>query len=361
MSGNSMFVSEQSVEIKSAISNLFPEIKFNGDGKILKFTDTEREYDLLRHGVAILVNKDSVFRVAGADAKDYFHRISTNDINQLAEDFYTPTLFLNDKGKIIDRSILLAFESDFLLLSGSLYKQKLKSWIERYIITEDVQMNDISEEYITLDIYGPQAEGFVTLLLGDRIKELDEKKFVIENIEGIDSIIIKDYVNNYFYFKVLINSKNLVALFELVRNNHSVFDVCFAGTEAFELFRVEMGFPGYPNEINDEFNPYDVNLLEDVNFKKGCYIGQEVIARLDTYESSRRNLTGFCFDGEIPDLPMEIFNVRKEPCGVMTSAAYSKVMNEPVGIGPVKIKCLNEDLYLQDGRKIEIKPLPFKP
>lgn len=357
------FISEQNIDYNNIIKGIFPGIQYTEDGKVLTFTNVEREYDFLLHGAALTLNPVSVWRISGSDAKDYIHRVSSNDILGLLPDHYRATLFLNDKGKIIDRAVIMDFESDMLMTSGVLYKEKFKSWIERYIISEDIKFEDVSDQYIAVNVYGSQAEGFITFLFGDKSSEFNEKEFIIDSVEGIDTIIIKDNLNEYFFFTLLINSKSLPLFFRYIKENHSVFDVCFAGTKAFDIFRIEKGIPSYPNEISDNFNPYDINLIGDVSFNKGCYIGQEVIARLDTYSTGKRELTGFILDGEISELPAKVTLNGEETVGEITSVTYSKLLNETIGIGPLKKKIAeNEELvdFKAGDVKLKIERLPFK-
>ncbi len=357
-----MFISDQYIHLFDTLRSIFENIRYSDKREIISFTDSEAEYEALTHGVGLTIHDAGVVRLSGKDVKDYLHRVSSNDINSLEEEHYKATLFLNDKGKILDRTNILNFETDFLMVAGGHLKDKLIHWIEKYIITEDVELEDISEQYFLVNIFGPQAEGFITLYYGDRTEEFESRRFVLDSIEGIDSILYKDYLNNYYFFSVLINSKSLLDFCKFIRESHSVFDVRFAGSEAFEIFRVEKGIPFYPNEINDDFNPYDLNMLTEVSFNKGCYIGQEVVARLDTYSGGRRKLSGFCFEGELPDVPVQVFNSTKENMGVITSCVHSKLLEHPIGIGPLKEKVdvENSTLYLEDGREIKIESLPFR-
>ncbi len=62
-----------------------------------------------------------------------------------------------------------------------------------------------------------------------------------------------------------------------------------------DAYKIENGIPSDPNELNDLYNPHEAKLIDLVDFKKGCYIGQEVIARLDTYDKVQKHLVGLCF------------------------------------------------------------------
>ncbi|RMD48096.1 MAG: hypothetical protein D6830_07545, partial [Ignavibacteria bacterium] len=205
----SMFVNEENVEMKDTLHSVFESIRFSNAREILSFTEFEAEYDALVHGVGLTIHNAGILKIGGKDALDYLHRISTNDLIKLGDEKYRATLFLNDRGKIIDRANVLHFGDDLLMVSSKHHKEKLIHWLRKYIITEDVIIEDVSDQYFLVNIFGPQALGFITLYYGDRTAEFNEYKYILDSIEGIDSILYKDYLNNYYFFSILINSKNL--------------------------------------------------------------------------------------------------------------------------------------------------------
>jgi folate-binding protein YgfZ len=73
----------------------------------------------------------------------------------------------------------------------------------------------------------------------------------------------------------------------------------FTGEAAYSMYAVEQGIPRAPYEINEDYNPHEINLAGDVSFTKGCYIGQEVIARLDTYDKVQKRLMGIIYSKEV--------------------------------------------------------------
>jgi folate-binding protein YgfZ len=98
------------------------------------------------------------------------------------------------------------------------------------------------------------------------------------------------------------------------------------GSIAYEAYRISRGLPSRPGEISELYNPYDISLTDDVSYTKGCYIGQEVIARLDTYQKSKRRLAGLLFEGLAPGREGQRLLKGERDIGVLTSA-----LNVPVG------------------------------
>ncbi len=123
-------------------------------------------------------------------------------------------------------------------------------------------------------------------------------------------------------------------------------------TKLYELNKVN---PAFPNELNDSFNPYEVNLIKYVNFTKGCYIGQEVIARLDTYEKVKFNFAGFILDRDYNFEDKIIYKKDLTGIGELTSKTYSPNLKAFIGLGIYNKKLSEEeltDIYLRENDEL---------
>jgi folate-binding protein YgfZ len=126
-----------------------------------------------------------------------------------------------------------------------------------------------------------------------------------------------------------------------------------------------MGIPTAPNELNSDYNPHEAGLTNYIDFEKGCYIGQEVIARLQTYDKVQKQLTGVRFSGQdITGEKLSIFNGDEE-IGKITSMVNSVKFNELIGLAYVKKNFTNskDQLTAKNGKGIAqnifLNSLPF--
>jgi folate-binding protein YgfZ len=105
------------------------------------------------------------------------------------------------------------------------------------------------------------------------------------------------------------------------------------GKEAWDLYRIARGIPGTGTEISEKHNPYDVALTDLVSYTKGCYVGQEVIARLDTYQKARKTLFGVrCSERPAGlELPVSLHKNAVQ-VGVCTSLSGSPFLGEHLGL-----------------------------
>jgi len=212
--------------------------------------------------------------VTGRDRKDLLHRLATNAIATLTAKQGTVTCFCNAKGRLIDWTVVLDRGDDLLLLSGN--PERLAGHILQFTITEDVTVRN----YMAIEIVvcGPGARGFLGV-------NLEPWQFTDANLGGVKVQVVR--VEPLFGEAYVILAPDAVALRRLLQERGVHLDPLEV-----EAMRVRWGIPAVPNEINEETNPWEAGLDEAVSLTKGCYIGQEVIARIHTYRKLRRRLAG---------------------------------------------------------------------
>ena len=331
----------------------FSKINFK-ENKVLVFNDVVKEYDLLRYGTGIRVlSSKAILKLDGKDSLDFLHRISTNDVKTLELNQIKDTIFTNEKGRILDFTKLINTEKGIYLIGGLNNNNILESWLNRYIIMEDIKVTDVTDEYIFLEFFGTQAESFLIMQCGKLISDSEEHSFHSIEFLGKKVYFYKNLLpNGQFKFTIIINNGDIVEVIEQLINDESVFDYGFVGDEAYDIFRIENMIVRFPNEINHNVNPHEVELLDAVSFTKGCYIGQEVIARLDTYDKVQRVLKRFQFDENVvvDSLPFEIFNKNDEESGFITSYINSELLKKNIGLALVRKKNIDEDLFIINGK-----------
>lgn len=279
------------ISFKEYIQNKFPESKISND-TFEFYTTFNEEKNIIKNGVGLRITENPVFiKLTGKDTLDFIHRISTNNIKDISVNQKINTLFLNEKGKFISRSTFINSNNEFYLLSESDKDNRLFNWVNKFIIMEEIKTENISEKFALLEFVGPQTNSFLTLLIGDELNNITEKDFRRFDVDGFTFNMFFTKENNQkILYKIIIEKNKLIDFYNYLDSIKSVFDLQLIGEIAYDYFRIKNLIPKFPNEINAETNPYEVNLIHEVDFKKGCYIGQEVIARLDTYDKVQRKL-----------------------------------------------------------------------
>lgn len=338
--------------------------------KIFKvFSSAAEELNSLYNGVGLRnISNLGILELSGKDVLDYLHRISTNSLKNISKESVEQTIFTSEKGKIIDIATIMNFEDHQLLICSEAHKNRVKSWIEKYIIMDDVKVNDPNGNYALLEVLGPQSDSFMTLVCGNVINEIELNKFKSVRSEGIMFFLSKlRSSNGHFKFWLLTDPENAVKLVDYMINNKGIFDFNLIGEDAFNSFRISQGIPVAPNELNDQYNPHEANAISLVNFTKGCYIGQEVIARLETYDKVQKYLKGISFNEPINEAgEYNLFDAEENEAGKVTSIAYSHKCGKYIGLAYLRKAYLQEGTFLiaknGNGKDIPVtvKNIPFR-
>lgn len=347
------------------VKNKFPGASINGT-IINSVTEFSNEYETLKNSVGIrILTENTLLKLSGKDTLDFLHRISTNDLKNLEESKNRNTLFTNEKGRLIDKTTIVRLEDGYLLLGGKGTQSLLSRWIDKYIITEDIKIIDARKEFRVAELIGPQTESYLTQLCGKCIDELPEntvKNFVMDELSAMVLKYTEKNGNKKYYMILKNDSAEKVMDYLLSQNN--IFEVKLVGEDAYNHYRIEKGWAEAPNEINDNFNPYEAGLIDEVNFKKGCYIGQEVIARLDTYDKVQKKLCGVTISGTLSsELPLTLLDEENKEAGFITSLSPNS--HNTIGLAIIRKTYSDAEKKLFAGsgiKKIEVtvKEIPFK-
>ncbi|MEE9431621.1 MAG: hypothetical protein V3V16_11305 [Melioribacteraceae bacterium] len=333
-------------EVKKYFEETFSQLEFSDDELVNTYTTLEEELNIINYGVG-LHNRShhNIIKLNGKDVLDLLQRISTNDVIGLEDFHYVNTLFTNDKGRLIDRTTLIKFAEDFFLVTSFDNDNRLLSWLNKYIITEDVKLENESGKYMLLEVLGPQAESYLTLICGKDVDELDHNKIHRVDVEELKfHLLKKQSLTGEDLYWIIAKIDGATKIIEYLLSHKSVFDLAMIGEQALKYFRIENVIPTYPGEINDNYNPYEAGLIKEVNSTKGCYIGQEVIARLDTYKKVQRTLKNVQVTGLTKtETPIEILDAHSEVIGVITSLV--KMEQENI----YNCLCYLKNKHLEDG------------
>ena len=222
----------------------------------------------------------SFYTLSGKDSLDLINRLSTNNISD-AKNEITKTIFTNENGRIIDVvSIWKINDEKLLLVCNTKNKNLLIEWIDKFTFEEEIHLKE-SNNYELIHSFN------------------DSNEIKFENFDLVDSNIkqFNDQFESFFISKSsFFNQHETVDLLfdkELCEEVNNILlsqDFKELNNDQFLSFKIKNIIPFGQNEINLSFNPLELNLIHLIDFEKGCYVGQEVIARLDTYDKVQKKL-----------------------------------------------------------------------
>jgi aminomethyltransferase len=298
------------------------------------FRPSEPEYAAAHDGAVFVRLHRGVIRGDGADRLDLLHRLSTNATRELAPGDETTTILTTDKGRILEVARIVAFADHILMILAGDDAEKVRGWLDRYTIMDDFRTADASAAFATIGVYGGRARSTVSLAIGPDLP--DAGQFRQSSVDGTRVIIMRDTrLGGAGGFLLLADAPGTDAVAaRLVEAGARELD-----QETYEALRIEAGQPALGRELSEQYNPLEAGLAQLVSFTKGCYIGQEVIARLDSYDKVQRHLVGLLLDGSVPEETPELAvheAMGDTAVGSVTSLAYSPAIGRPIALAYVR-------------------------
>jgi folate-binding protein YgfZ len=263
-------------------------------------------------GAYIDISNRTLLSMKGADSQDLLQRISTNDLSKLQTGGSVQTILTNEKGRIVDSLVVhKRNSSEFLLAGRSKTPEEILGWLNKFIIMEDVKVRNVTGDFFQFQVFDISYDEISPYLSRAKIP-----------------ILRSECRRNDFALSIAERDKEVEI--RQILHDHAIDQW---SDQDYETFRVERGIPDWPYEICDRFNPLELGLEHLVSFSKGCYVGQEVIARLDTYKKVQKRLVRFGLESDPTTLPAILMLADKE-VGIITSTASSNDLRfESMAVG----------------------------
>jgi|CXWL01.1.fsa_nt_gi folate-binding protein YgfZ len=283
------------------------------------------EYRAAREAAAFFDSSDrELLRVTGPDRESFLQGMVTNDVKGLAVSASCYAALLTPKGAMVGDVRVFKRADDFVLDTGAGFGAKVKAFLNQYLISEDAEVHD-APELKWLGLWGPQAQRELSALPSEWVLGRAPSLFA----EGID---------------VLVAAENVPRVPQMLGG------VAMLSAATAEVIRVENGMPKYGVDMVETTIPLEANLERAIHYNKGCYIGQEVIARATYRGHMNRKLTGLLVGEAAPVSGSELRRDEKK-VGWITSVVRSVRHGENLALGYVHRDSLSAgtELTMGDG------------
>lgn len=338
------------------------------------YENIKKEYLAAKGTVAIIDRSHhGRLRVGGAKRLDLLNRLTSNDLTSIAAGGGARTAMLTDKGRIIDDLRLYARDGSFFLLTSPGNAGTVKTAIESRRFRDDVTVEDVTTSTAMISLYGPQSAHLLEGICRARnLGELPVHHSAELMAGGCSFLAARTADVGGSGFNLIASADGAGGLWRALLDGGATYGLSPLGEEAYEMVRIEFGVPRFGREITSEYNPLEAGLADAVSFRKGCYVGQEVVARLDSRQKVSRHLVGMWLDpGPVPGAGSPIVAPGGEAgaaeAGRLTSVAPSLDFRRVIGLGYVRVQHAEPGTPLEvidaDGDRIgaEVAALPFRP
>lgn len=264
----------------------------------------------------------TALRLRGRDTCDLLHRITTADVRTLPVRAARPAVFCTPKGRIVAAVGIARVADAVWLLCRPGSRAAVAAHLDRYIISEDVTVEDPGDAWGTALVFGSHAAG-ISAKAG--WPEVPAGAVVAAG----DGCLVGPFGDGMG--ATLLAPR---ATLEEWTTRLAAAGAHAADAGTFERWRVVTGWAAAGRELTEAWNPLEAGLGPAISFTKGCYVGQEVVARLHYYEKRQRRLVRLALAGDPGPCPVPL-RAGTTDAGTLTSAAPA-VTSGFAGLGYVR-------------------------
>jgi tRNA-modifying protein YgfZ len=270
-----------------------------------------------------------VLVLSGKDRIDFLQRQTTNDARQAAHGRILPTVLTSPTGRILDVLYLTEDkdQDEEMLFAISLPGRgpSTTAYLQsRIFFMDQVKVLDASSDYAHFDLSGQGADQILAGLGFPAVPEGDQ--VLAATFQGGKLKAFHQDPRLGIGYQLLAPQEKR----ELIKSSLERLGARPLTGEQYEVLRVEAGIPSADRELSEEYTPLEANLEHAISVTKGCYTGQEVIARQMNYDKITRKLVGLFLERETATGSK--LQVEGKPAGVVTSCAHSPRFG-PIALG----------------------------
>ncbi len=292
----------------------------------------ENEYEMTRRADSFFYEqKRGLIEVSGKEATQFLNGLISNDVAKLAADAQMSAAFPNAQGRLIAVVRVIKKNDKFLFETEEITHETIFSNLFRFTYAGDFFVEDLSSNYRYFEI-------------SDSRFQIPNSKFIeFQNKHGIDVFVPNDAAEE---FLSQLKEKNAVEISD----------------ELHEVLRIENGVPKYGVDMDDATIVPEIGLPEVISYQKGCYIGQEIIARIHFRGHVAKQLTGLIFDDKNAAVQPndELKSPEGKNAGRITSVTFSPKLDKKIALAYVRYDYLKEGTQLTvNDSAAQVKTLPF--
>jgi folate-binding protein YgfZ len=311
-------------------------------------TTASQEYSAVRGGGAGVIDLSSRGRllVSGSEAVMFLNGLITNDLKTLALNSWMPAVFPNVQGRLLAAVRIIHRADGFLIDTENSTLETVTKLLERFTLAGDFRVTDLTSETAMLSIQGRNSAEVIRQALGEEAAGVDRQIVVTSQFENDGKVdIIRATHTAEDGFDLFVDADKAEAL----RGSLTQAGAQPVSPDTLEVLQIEAGIPRYGVDMDETNVVTETNLDDAVSFTKGCYIGQEIIARIKYRGHVAKKLTGLVLENEIELTgDAKILSSDDKEIGRVTSVTFSLRLGRSIALGYVKYD------YLAPGTSVRV-------
>jgi folate-binding protein YgfZ len=297
------------------------------------FSDFDAEYRAARESVALFdTNWHAAITLSGPDRVRYLNAIVTNDIKALGEGAGALALLLNPQGHILAELEVYAQKEKLLVLTHASVRERTIETLDKFIIMDDVTLEDVTDKLGSLAIEGPRAGAIFSQATGLAIEGFSEMAFAGVAVDEVPCHFIRHSHFGLPGAEIIAPREKLEIIWQNLHTATHAQHGAPIGMKTLNSLRLEAGIPWFPIDFNDTVIPHEAALEgTHISFTKGCYTGQEIVERVRSRGHVNRRRVQLKFSSATPPPAGTKLRAGGAEVGYVTSSAFSPAAGTAIG------------------------------
>ena len=295
------------------------------------YGDPEGEVKTVRESVGVIdVSNRGKLMLSGADHIKFLQGMLTNDVEEKNPGTGVYATILTPKGKMISDMRVFKNEDSVYMDTEPGTAGNIAELLRKFRLSYKAEVLDVTEDYCVFHVCGPGCGELVEKRLSVDVKQMKE----YDHRACGEATVMKLNRTGETGFDVLFENRRAKKIWELLLENPPGPELC--GQEALETLRIEAGIPVYGKDMDISTIPIEAGIWDALDFEKGCYVGQEVIARIKWRGRVNWHLAYFEAQQDGSTLPGDTLWVKEKKVGRITSSTYSPTLGKNISIGYIR-------------------------
>ena len=309
----------------------------------------EKYIKLKENKIGFYEQKRGLIEVSGKEAVQFLNGLITNDVVKLESNRWMRAAFPNAQGRLLAVARVMRFDEKFLFETEEATHEKVFQNLFRFTFAGDFFVEDLSEKFSYFSVRGAMSSNV-------KYKIPTENETIGAVFGDESGFIIRSFRAGGFDVFVPESSKEI---FVNELGNSNAIEI---SDELYEILRIENGIPLYGVDMDETTIVSELGIDGLISYNKGCYIGQEIVARIHFRGHVAKQLTGLVFDdvNAVIKPNDEIKSSEGKNAGRITSVTFSSELEKPIALAFVRYDYLAEETELKVGDlTAKVKNLPF--
>jgi folate-binding protein YgfZ len=292
------------------------------------FSNVHEEFSALLNGCGVYdLGLRGRISLTGSDRVRWLNGMVTNNIRDLAAGSGVYAFLLNPQGRILGDMTVYNPGEALMVETDRSQVEKIIATFDHYIIMDDVEVTNVSEQETALGLAGPKSRAILNAA-GIEVPELKPLQMITPKCDCdcgcVECTVVRGEDAQRQSYEIWLAPKDVYKTW----NALLAAGATAVGSEALEMQRIAAGIPLYGVDIRERDLPQETEQMRALNFNKGCYVGQEIVERIRSRGNVHRKFTGFLLEGAAAISTGEKIVSGEKEVGEVTSVA---VLRTPSG------------------------------